>query len=257
MHDDVFERFNDEGLVTDIIRPISSGKEAEVVLCRANPKTTGEELAAPKVYHDRERRDFRDRSPYLQGRYDGMLPSTRRGIERKGRFGRDAEQALWVAAEWGCLRELHATGVAVPRPIAIGGGAILMQHVGGERVAAPTLRACRPDVDEAEDLFGQVIAAVERMLAANVIHADLSPYNVLAWDGRATVIDLPQAIDPRKNREALHLLRRDLANVCSWFAKRGVSVDPDVLAHDLWTGWQFADLVPGDYGSRAPRNSSA
>jgi RIO kinase 1 len=58
------------------------------------------------------------------------------------------------------------------------------------------------------------------------------------------VIDLPQAVDPKKNRHAEALLTRDVERICEHFARRGVSRDPARIADDLWTGWTFADLVP-------------
>ncbi|MCL4212194.1 MAG: hypothetical protein KJZ68_16205, partial [Phycisphaerales bacterium] len=39
---------------------------------------------------------------------------------------------------------------------------------------------------------------------------------------RATIIDFPQAIDPRLNPAARTLLARDVANLCRWAAKQGV-----------------------------------
>ena len=246
MHDERIEHFFDEGLITDIERQLSSGKEAEVFLCRANPSTTGERLAALKLYRPREKRDFRDFSTYTPGRYDGMLPSVRRGIARKGRFGQQAEYELWIGAEWEMLRHLHGAGVPVPRPIASAEGAVLMSYIGDEGSEAPQLRDYRPDPEETAEFFRLTIRAVELMLAVNVIHADLSPYNLLVWEGELVVIDVPQAIDPRKHPNAFDLLSRDVRNVCSWFERRGVQADSDGLAQDLWTAWTFADLIPGD-----------
>ena len=99
----------------------------------------------------------------------------------------------------------------VVRPIKSGKeDAILMTYIGDEDDAAPQLRVYRPKRDEAEGLFRRLIRNVEMMLGANVIHADLSPYNILVWNGLVTVIDLPQAVDPRKNCHAAELLRRDV-----------------------------------------------
>jgi RIO kinase 1 len=85
---------------------------------------------------------------------------------------------------------------------------------------------------------------VELFLYRNVIHGDLSPYNVLVWDGRVVVIDLPQAVDPRKNRHAHALLERDVERVCEFFGRFGVRQNAHRLAADLWTSWTFADLIP-------------
>jgi RIO kinase 1 len=119
-----------------------------------------------------------------------------------------------------------------------------MTYIGDEEDAAPQLRSYRPDPDEAEELLRQVIRNVELFLYRNVIHGDLSPYNILVWDGQVTIIDLPQAVDPRKNRHARALLERDLHRVCEHFERFGVRRSADQITADLWTAWEFADLVP-------------
>ena len=58
-----FEHFFDEDS-SKRCSMIKSGKEASVHLCRANPRTTGEDLVALKTYHPLDRRDFRDESTY-------------------------------------------------------------------------------------------------------------------------------------------------------------------------------------------------
>ncbi|HEU4356108.1 MAG TPA: RIO1 family regulatory kinase/ATPase [Actinomycetota bacterium] len=249
MHDDTnattIEYFLDEGLITKVLRPIRSGKEASVHLCRANRSTTGRDLVALKVYHPLDRRDFRDESIYRDGEWIKER-RIRVALAKKTRFGREVQGGIWVHREWETLQTLAAAGAAVPEPIAWTGDAILMSYVGDDEAAAPQLHRYRPDPDEARSLFDQLMAQVERFLYGNVIHGDLSPFNVLVWEGRVTVIDLPQAVDPRKNRHAEHLLERDVRRICDHFARLGVGADPGRLTRDLWTAWTFADLVPED-----------
>src|SRR5438093_8122681 len=121
-----------------------------------------------------------------------------------------------------------------------------MTYIRDEDIAAPQLRSIRPVGAEAESLFKQLVRQLEIMLISNVIHADLSPYNVLVWEDKATLIDLPQAVDPRKNRHAHDLLERDVRRICEHFDKLGVRSSPDQISGDLWTSWTFADLIPGD-----------
>jgi RIO kinase 1 len=244
LHDDAFEHFLGEGLIEAVIRPLKHGKEASVHLCRANPRLTGERLAALKVYHPLDRRDFRDESIYRDGEWIKER-RIRVALEKKTRFGREVQGAIWVSREWEMLRLLADADVPVPRPLESTGEAILMTYVGDETVAAPRLHEHRPaDRDEAEDLLEQTLAAVERMLYRNVIHGDLSAYNLLVWEGSITVIDLPQAVDPRKNRHARALLGRDLERVGDHFERLGVRRPWGRLASDLWTAWELADLVP-------------
>jgi RIO kinase 1 len=244
LHDEVIEHFLDEGLIERVIRPIKSGKEASVHLVRANPRTTGEELAALKIYHPLDRRDFRDESLYR----DGEFIKERRirvALEKKTRFGREVQGGIWVGREWETLHALFAAGAPVPRPIEATDSAILMSYIGDESDAAPQLHRYRPSGgEEVGDLLEQCIRVVERMLFHDVVHGDLSPFNILVWDGRVCVIDLPQAVDPKKNRHAEALLARDVERVCAHFDRLGVSRDAARVAEDLWTAWTFADLIP-------------
>jgi RIO kinase 1 len=237
-----FDHFVDEGLITDVVRIIKTGKEASVHLCRGHP-ATGHELLALKLYHPLDRRDFRDESLYRDGEWIKER-RIRVALEKRTRFGREVQGSIWVNREWETLNTLSAGGAPVPHPIAATHDAILMTYVGDGDMAAPQLRSLRPDRDEAQDLFDQLIRAIEAMLFRDVIHGDLSAYNVLVWNGRATVIDLPQAVDPRKNRHAEALLERDVGRICEHFERYGVRSSPESIASDLWTGWTFADLVP-------------
>ena len=241
---DRFEHFFDEGLITQVLRPIKSGKEASVHLCRANPRSTGANLVALKLYHPLNRRDFRDEGIYRDGEFIKER-RIRTALEQKSKFGREVQGQIWVDREWSTLKTLTESGAPVPRPIERTGDAILMTYIGDEDAAAPQLRSYRPDdLSEAQDLFAQIMRAIERMLFHNVVHGDLSAYNVLVWDGRVTLIDLPQAVDPRKNRHAQSFLERDVERICGHFDAWGLVSAPDSLAADLWTGWTYADLVP-------------
>jgi RIO kinase 1 len=242
LQENAFEHFLDEGLITKVIRPIKSGKEASVHLCRAAPGTTGERLAALKVYHPREQRNFKDTTRYTQGR--AISKGMQRGIARKRRAGRELEMGLWIEHEWATLGWLHRHGIRVPRPIAIGGSGILMQWVGDEAEPAPQLRTLRMEGDDARRVFEEILRQVRLMLNSNVIHADLSAYNVLMHEGNPWIIDVPQSVDPREHRGARDILARDVQRICDAFARAGVHSEPDRIVRDLWSGWMFADLVP-------------
>ncbi len=240
----VLDQFYEEGFITEVVRPLSSGKEATIHLCRAGEFAPGREFVALKAYRARDRRDFRATHTYTAGRVVRGRPA--RAIATKTRFGREVEDALWQDHEWETLRAMHAARVAVPEPIVTFGSAILMEYVGDEDGSAPQLKDLAPDADEAREFFAQTVREVERMLFYNVVHGDLSAFNLLVWEDRIRVIDLPQAVDPRFNPNAWDLLERDLRNVCTWFARHGVDSDPAGMASDLRTGFEFAELVPPD-----------
>ena len=238
------EHFFDEGLIESVIRPIKSGKEASVHLCRGNPRTTGEDLLALKLYHPLDRRDFRDESMYRDGEWIKER-RVRVALEKKTTFGREVQGMIWVDREWETLGALSEGGAPVPRPIERTGDAILMTYFGDEHLAAPQLRSYRPsDPEETRAIVDQVLDAIQRMLFLNVVHGDLSPYNLLIWNGVVTVIDVPQAVDPRKNRHALSFLQRDIERICAWADRHGAPTPAGRLAADYWTSWEFADLIP-------------
>jgi RIO kinase 1 len=240
MDDETFEPFFDEGLITDVIRPIKGGKEASVFLCRAG-SSTGTGLLAAKVYRSRDHRSFKNDAVYKEGRVITKR-RVRVAVQKKTRFGRGFDEGWWVSREHEALTTLHPAGADVPRPMASSGSAILMEYLGDEDVPAPQLRHVALDGDEAASVFARLMWNVETALARNVVHADLSSFNVLYWEGRATVIDFPQFVDPRTNPNAPDLLRRDIANLCTHFRRYGLERDPEELSQDLWTRFLFAEL---------------
>jgi RIO kinase 1 len=235
-----FDEFFAEGLITGIVRQLKSGKEASVFLCRGNPDK-GPDLMVVKAYRPRAARRFQDDSMYTHGRVilNGQI---RRAVLKKTGFGRQVEQAMWMAREHEHLELLHGAGIDVPRPARLGAWGILMEYIGDEYVPAPQLKDVRLEPDQAREMFDRLIENVEVMLALHLVHGDLSPYNVLVWEGRPVIIDLPQAVDARTNRNAHVLLERDLRHLCAHFARYGIERDAPRLADSLWHRYLFAEL---------------
>jgi RIO kinase 1 len=236
----LLEEFCDENLITDVLGPLQTGKEATVYCCRAHP-STGAELLAAKVYRPLAYRSFRDDALYQEGRVivDRRL---RRAYRKKTRTGRQVQFGLWVEHEFETLKMLHAAGADVPRPVARSGPAILMEYVGDAESAAPLLKSVSLARGEARVLFDVVRRNVELFLACNRVHADLSAFNILYWQECLKIIDFPQAVDPRFNRNASGLLMRDIENVCQYFERCGVRGDASRLARDLWRRFMKAEL---------------
>jgi len=117
VHDTVlFDHFLDEGLITEIIRPIRSGKEADVYLCRSTPHLTGgADLAVAKMLRPRHHRRFRNDAVYLEGRYRRRTSEVK-AMEAKHRVGRELAHGAWIEHEWTTLRTLHSLGGTCPGP---------------------------------------------------------------------------------------------------------------------------------------------
>jgi len=136
-HNEAFDYFFGEGYVTRLIRPVSSGKEASVYLCRAT-RSIGGGLLALKVYRDRSQRNFKNDQIYTAGRVI-LNGHDRRAVARKSRYGRSFEEGWWISREWEVLQTLHEAGADVPKPVAYTESAILMEYIGDEWTAAPQL----------------------------------------------------------------------------------------------------------------------
>ena len=244
------EGFYADKLIDDVLRSIKGGKEANVYQCQAHP-STGVPFLAAKVYRPRKHRSLKNDALYREGRGvigdDGKAISSRdkrvgRAVQKMTRFGQELRTGSWIGHEYETLRLLGDAGVDVPSLYALGDGAILMEYLGDGDRAAPTLNDVALDPDEARHLFDCAMRNIERMLASHRVHADLSAYNVLYWNGAIKIIDFPQAVDPRINRHAEALLQRDVERICQYFARHGVATDAPRLSEDLWSRYMRGEL---------------
>ncbi|MGO9605098.1 MAG: RIO1 family regulatory kinase/ATPase [Candidatus Binataceae bacterium] len=241
MRDDSIESSLDsffaDGHITEVVRVIKGGKEGTVYCCRGGPLVE-DELVAAKVYHPIEERGFRNDAIYQGGRMRG--PKVRRerlALTKKSAFGRRVQYGTWGAAEFETLGFLYDAGSDVPRPIEYRSGALLMQYIGDGDHAAPPLIQVELERDEAQRLLRRIMENIATWLGLNRVHGDLSPYNILYWNGAVTIIDFPQAVDPRFNHSARTLLERDLENVCRYFDRFGVHAEAGRIARQLWNGF--------------------
>jgi RIO kinase 1 len=234
--------FAESQTLTAVLRRVKGGKEANVYCCAAHP-ATGLKLVAAKLYRPRLLRNLRNDARYRQGRpiltSDGQPIDSRdwrmhKAIAQKSKTGLEATQASWLEYEYQTMLRLHQAGGDVPRPLKHGANVILMEYIGDETMPAPLLNQVALDRAEAQALFDRLLRNIEIMLVANVVHGDLSAYNVLYWQGAVCIIDFPQVVDPRQNREAYAIFRRDVERICQYFERYGVASQPGRLARDLW-----------------------
>jgi RIO kinase 1 len=160
-----------------------------------------------------------------------------RAVKQASRYARQVHTASWCAHEHAVLQRLHEAGADVPRPLAHADNAILMEFIGDERGAAPTLQTVDLPRPRAHELLESLLWNVGLMLGQNLIHADLSAYNVLWWDDRGVIIDLPQAVSADSHPGAWALLHRDVDRLCRYFGAQGVECDAISLTQDLWRRW--------------------
>ncbi|HZI16764.1 MAG TPA: RIO1 family regulatory kinase/ATPase [Myxococcus sp.] len=255
-----------DGIIEAVIGQLKTGKEAEVWLVQH----AGEVVAA-KLYKERHERNFRNNVGYREGR-EVRNSRTRRAMEKGSRFGQAATEDAWKSAESDSLYKLHAQGVRVPTPVLFYEGILLMELVlDAEGRPAPRLVEAPPATPEdAQALYLDLRSQVVNMLCADLIHGDLSPYNILmSWQG-ATIIDFPQTVAAARNNRAEFYFRRDLDNVRDFLA--GIAPWLGGMAGDtgeIWNAYVRRELTPdfapsGSFregprrgGNRGPRDSRA
>ncbi|MBX3012405.1 MAG: hypothetical protein KF832_12900 [Caldilineaceae bacterium] len=250
--------FYDQGLIVDVISQVKGGKEASVYLCKANPDT-GLDLLAAKVYRPRQFRNLSNDMMYREGREilssEGGIVKRRdsrsmRAMKKKTGFGAELLHGSWLMYEFGTLQRLHGMGAAVPKPIAHGENAILMEYIGNAKMAAPALHAVTLAPEERQPLFAEVMRNIELMLKHELIHGDLSAFNILYWEGKVTLIDFPQVTMAVSNRNAYNIFQRDVLRVCEYFQGQGIACSPTAMAEKLW--WDYIGVEPGRMMSDEP-----
>ncbi|MFK8001576.1 MAG: PA4780 family RIO1-like protein kinase [Polyangiales bacterium] len=228
----VLVALQDQGVIDRVVRPLKSGKEAEVFLVESEG-----ELRVAKVYKSMHR-SFKQRSMYTEGR---KVRNTRdqRAIDRRTRHGKKQEEDAWKSAEVDIIHRLHAAGVRVPTPYNFIDGVLIMELVtDADGDVAPRLAEVSLDRETANAYYQQLLKEVVRMLCAGVIHGDLSDYNILVDAEGPVVIDFPQAVDAAANRNAKKLLLRDVDNLGNFLERvvPGTRLRP--YGQEIWAAFE-------------------
>jgi len=229
----------EEGLIDSVVRQLMSGKEAAVYVVRC-----GEETRCAKVYKQATQRSFRQAVDYTENR---KVKNTRqaRAMAKGTRFGRQATEAAWQSAEVDALYRLAAAGVRVPRPFNFVDGVLLMELVtDADGDAAPRLNDVIFTAEQARAHHQTLIKEVVRMLAAGVVHGDLSEFNVLLGADGPMIIDLPQAVDAAGNNHASRMLLRDVANLRNFFGRFAPDLLDSNYGAEIWDRYVRGDLQP-------------
>lgn len=225
---------------------LKSGKEAQINLIERRGADGAAHLVARKRYLPREVKEkgtleamgvqqastFRNDVEYREGR-QFRKTRDRRAVERMSAYGKRLLQDRWTGHEHDVMRRLWRDGMTVPYPLSYGDDVFDLEYIGDEHQAAPQLYAARLDSGELASAFEQLTVGLRALAAAGVAHGDLSAYNLLWWEGTLWFIDFPQAVDIAANPQGLNYLHADVVNVCRWFSRQGLTVDPEELFAEL------------------------
>lgn len=190
------------GLATEVVGLISAGKEADVYLGRYN----GGPLAI-KAYR--------------------LYRTSRRG-------GRPVkvDSMGWIAArEFELMRQAWKGGARVPAVARRIENMFSMRYLGDGGGPAPRLKDVR--LDDPGEFLVEVLAGVERLARAGIVHGDLSAFNILVLEGEAWFIDFSEGLRVdrtgaapwRRLTEAKEMLIRGMSALQTYFRKYGVTIE--------------------------------
>ena len=229
----------EDGLIDEVIRPLMSGKEADVFVVRC-----GSKIRCAKIYKDSMKRSFKKAAQYTEGR---RVRNSRRGraMEKGSKYGRKQQEETWQNAEVDALYRLASAGVRVPQPYGCFDGVLLMELITDEDGAvAPRLNDVSMSEEQALEDHALVMQYVVRMLCAGLVHGDLSEFNVLVDEDGPVIIDLPQAVDAAANNNAQSMLARDVDNMTAYYGLFAPGLLQTRYAQEIWELYEEGDLHP-------------
>ena len=204
----VVYRFMTEGVLNEVNGVVSAGKEARVYWGK---NKEGKDLAV-KIYLTSSAEFKKGMFKYIEGdyRFKGVKHDTRSLI------------FAWAQKEFRNLEQAFRAKVNVPKPIAVRNNVLVMEFIGKNGLSAPSLKERLPV--NPEKTYRQLLTYLKRLYRkADLVHGDLSEYNIMVWKGKPVLFDVSQSV-PSSHPLARSLLERDLTNVNRFFSRIGVKV---------------------------------
>ena len=165
----VLYKLRRRGVLKGLGGPVSAGKES-IVFHAIGGSASGCDEIALKMYKV-STSNFNAMLEYIIGdpRFDNIKKDRRSVV------------FTWARKEFKNLKRAYNAGVSVPRPVAYDKNVLVMEFIGENGVAAPRLKDVPDDMlrEEAERIFERIIQNVRRLYEGNLVHADLSEFNIL------------------------------------------------------------------------------
>jgi RIO kinase 1 len=182
---------------------VSSGKEARVYWGVTDQKTD----VAVKIYLTSSS-DFKKRAQYILG------------DPRFNRFSRDSRSVaeLWARKEYTNLQQAFDSGVRVPKPITFLGNVLVMEFIGEKGIPSPIMI----DVVVTKKDYLEIVKSIKTLYKkAELVHADLSEYNIFKLHKELIIFDFGSAVSIQ-HPLAREFLVRDVQNLNRFFDRREI-----------------------------------
>ena len=210
------EKLISDGYISRFDFPISTGKEGNVFRAYDSEK----KLIAIKIYRT-SNSTFKHISKYIIGdpRFKDINKKKHEIIYQ------------WTKKEYINLEKLLIAGIKAPKPIIRLNNVLIMEYIGDKKESAPLLK--NDIIENPEKIFLTIIDYIKNMyIKVNLIHADLSEYNVLMYKKNPYLIDLGQAVIS-EHPNSKEFLKRDIKNIVNYFKKYKINSNPDLIFNDI------------------------
>ena len=204
----VIYRLLNRGVLYEVHGVVNAGKEARIYWGK---NKEGKDLAV-KIYLTASAEFKKGMLKYIEGdyRFKGVKRDTRSLI------------FTWAQKEFRNLEQASRAQVRVPKPVAVKNNVLIMEFIGKDGINAASLKEQAPN--EPEIVYEILLNYIELLYRkADLVHGDLSEYNIMMWKGEPVIFDVAQAV-PTSHPMADFFLRRDLTNVSKFFKRLGVNV---------------------------------
>ena len=225
-------KFTKRGIIKALGGPVSRGKEAVVFHALG---ASDQELAI-KVY--------KVSTSNFNAMLDYMI-----GDPRFEHIKRDRRSVIfaWARKELKNLKRAFDAGVPVPEPIACNNNVLVMEFIGAEGIAAPRLRDIPIEILQRDFDLNELLTCIVGYLKslykkANLVHADLSEFNILMrgyveeeLEVEPVLIDMGQSL-LLSHPNADEFLRRDVGNIVFFFNRLGLKCSEEDIIREIKDG---------------------
>ncbi|MBN2142134.1 serine protein kinase RIO [Candidatus Woesearchaeota archaeon] len=209
----ILEKFRSQGHYDELKSPLALGKEANIFSAMK-----GEDEVIIKIY--------RLENCNFNKMYQYIAPDARFfGVKKRRRLVIFA----WVQREYRNLLKAREV-IKVPTPMAVRDNVLIMEFIGRHGEPAPQLKDSPPK--DPKKFYRKVKDNIRALYRAELVHADLSEFNILNFEEEPVFIDFSQGTTTA-HPHAEEFLRRDVKNIVRYFGKQGLKLDEEREYEDI------------------------
>jgi len=216
---DSFEEYKNKfNFNLEMIKHLKDGKEASIYL--VYEKNSNINLAL-KLYKDNQNYSYNLYKPYLEN--VRINPKFKKLATTKTYRGKKYMAQLRTLREFKVMQRNYHQNLnymaGIPKTYGCSQNSILMDFIGQNQTPAPRLSSFKLNIEEAKKYSTKILKLINYFYQNQIIHADLSAFNILVDKNLLWVIDFPQAVDIKVNPNWKSFLKRDLSNLAKYFDK--------------------------------------